>query len=1531
MAEIDGGALSFKSVLDNDQLNAAIDETLRRVQGFSDAVVGSGDVMDKTTQEMVECIEIQRKVVQDLENSYNDLTSKINAIEPGDAQNKLIEQADSLKQELDAERQGLVALMNEFSNLQETTSGAAMSLEQIRAALGQIGDSCAEQEQEITRLETQYKQLSTQMDDAFRSGRDDEYRAINDRMSALKGEITVRTQLLNELRDQSNALENEAGKIEKASSAAKESAQSHVSFRTRLREVREELMQMELAGDTGSAKYKELQARMGALSEAMDAVTTQQNMLKRGERMWDGLLSGLSGVSGAFSAAQGAVALFSGENENLQKIMLKVQSLMAVTIGLKEVQLALDKDEAFRLVTINGLKEWWNKLLAIGRGEQAASTAATVADTAATAADTAATTANTAAQQANTAAQTGNTAAQGAHTAAQAKDTAAAVAGTAAHIGLAGALRMVGAAIKSIMPLGLIAAALGAAIAVISKFIGKTREAKKASEEFSKAVIDGCYKPIGNIELLSAKWKALGDNMEAKNKFIEENKAAFDELGVSVNGITDAENLLIANKGAFINAMMAKARAAIYTEQAMQATKELMEAQQKLEKAPKTYVTQKGTYTDGYGTERKGIVTVKNSKWQEAEDAVKAAQAKMDSLFEKARLEQANQFEAMNDANIDSVKQYEDGTIGALEQAIQDKQAKLKELKIGSKEFTDTQESIADLQRQLDKAQGKKDTTTKTSAGDTKDPFIEKLNKYKAEYQRFQKYVNSGDEVLVRSANQEFAGLLAEGATYIDYLKNQRDQILSVDVASRTKEQNQRLRQLNDSIAEETKSTVLDAFNDELNAQLSNARTVLDMLNVIEKMRKELSGDGSELDNEKQTILDDAQSRLQEQAKEQVKGLLSQYASSTDKQFAKIQQYYDNVELLESALAKATTEKDRQMIQSALDTYKKLYQLGLDNEDDLLALNEESLRRYGSYEDKRLAITREYEQRIAAAKASGLDDVAKRLEGERDLEILKETEEYKAIFSDLADMTITSAEKSRNAIVSMLNDLVRQGKITASQYRDMLDSIDSKMNSMFKGQVWQMLLGNKKGAGVMNFLFGEGDLASKIDSFRTIFSGAQNDLGAMVGDSAEIANNMNMSTQGAANAAGAANSAAQGAQGAAQGAIGAAQGAAGAISIVDAIIRAVYQTLRGISDILVTVGELYDSFGKSDKTDKLNEAAAVINSFNEPVMSGWENFKNGNAMGAIADTVKSIIGPIVTINKILDNRKDKIISDHAEAVEDLGNAYTQLSWEIDRALGGDYYQLQQKSIENLEQQKKEIQEMQRLEEEKKNTDESKVKDYQEQQAELNRQIQDIYDEMSQNILVGDVKSMADNLGSAIVDAFMQGEDAAEAWGETVDDIVNDIVKNLVIQKVIQEPLGNLISKYTERWFDDKGNFKGFDTVIGDIDNLGEELTDMYPDLQEALEALKEKLHLSADDNADDTSLSGAVKGITEETAGILEGYMNAIRMNQMESTQVLRQSLQALNTIANNTAYNRLLQDILSVVRNLQKPTGDSLRSQGLS
>ena len=1461
MAEINNGTLSFKSILDNGQLNAAIDETLRRVQGFSNAVAGSGDVMDKTTQEIVECIEIQRKVIQGLEDSYNDLTAKINAIEPGEAQNQLIVEANEVKKELDAEKQGLVELMNELNILQKVSSGAASSLDQIRSTLGQIGAACEEHEQEISRLSAEYDRVSRAASDAFMSGRDDDYRALQDRADAIKGEVTVRKQLLNELRNQSNALEDEAQKIEKAAQEAENAAQSHVSFRTRLREVREELMQLELAGDTSSERYKQLQAQMGELSEAMDAVTTQQNMLKRGERMWDGLLSGLSGVSGAFSAAQGAVALFSGENENLQKIMLKVQSLMAITIGLKEVQLALDKDEAFQLVTINGLKEWWNKLLAVGRGEQVAATAATVADTAATVADTAATTANTAAQQANTAAQTGNTAAQGANAVATGAQATAAVAGTAANIGLAGAFRMVGAAIKSIPVFGWIAAGIAALVAVISHFVSKANEAKKAAQEFSEAIIDGCYKPIGSVELLSAKWNALGDDMEAKKKFVEENKMAFDELGVSINGVTDAENLLIANKGAFVDAMVAKAKAAIYTEQAMQATKDLMEAQQKLEVTPKAYVSKRGTYKDGYGVERKGITMVKSSDWQEAEDAVNAAQAKLDGLLEKARLEQAKQVEAMNDANIDSVKQYEAGTIGALEKAIQNKQAKLKELKIGSKEFSDTQKSIADLQKQLDKAQGRNNATTKTSTN-TQDPFIEKLNKYRSEYQRFQKWVNSGDEVLVRSANQEFSKLLAEGATYIDYLKNQRDQILQIDVANRTKSQNKQLRQLNDAIAEETKKTVLEAFNEELNAQLSNARTVLDMLNIIEQKRKELSGDGTELDNAKAESLNEAEENAQDQLRQETESLLEEYASYVEQKRRLEQQFNDDVALMMREREKATTDAQRAEIDNAIQNRTTQYNKDVRNiggvdYDAMLA-------EYGTFEERKQAIIDDYDDKRRAAQEAGNTEMVEAIDRAQAqalskfaLDELQAHPDWELMFGDLDEISTRKLQE----LIDKINNL--DGAYLGIEFdpKD-LETLKGNIEKM-KKEIQERNPFSSLVSSIKDYIKAE-DEASKKTALTNVFKSAS-----------------------------------------------------GAIDLVGGAFDAV---TSGLEKMGVTMDE---------------QTQAIIGDIGG-ILDGAGQVASGIATGNPLSIIQGSVGLLSSAFDLFnsrDRKAEKSIKRHQEAIDKLKASYEQLEWAVDKALGAEVYNNQMGLIHNMEQQQEHLRGMIRDEESKKKTDNGKIQDYQNQIAELDRQIQDMYDEIANDILQTNAKDFASTLADSLTEAFKAGEDAANAFEQTVNEVLQNAIVNQLKKKFLENQLQSALdSLYTDMgyWSGDNFIFDGLtDAEIADFKAKVQAAANNY---NQALDVYKDLFKdLEIDDDSED-SLTGAVKGVTEETADIIAGQMNAIRINQMEATQVLRQSLQALNTIANNTAYNRYLAGIERIITILERnSTGDSLRAQGLS
>lgn len=1461
MAEIDGGALSFKSIMDNDQLNAAINETMRRVQGFSDAVVGSGDVMDKTTQEIVECIEIQRKVVQDLETTYSDLNAKINTIEPGDAQSILMNEARQVKDELDAERQGLVALMNELNSLQATNNAAAMSMEQIRVTLGQIGSACEEHENELVRLEDEYKRLSTQMSDAFMSGHDDEYRALQSKVNAIKGEITVRKQVLNELREQSNALEEEASKLEKAAQEAENAAKTHVSFRTRLREVREELATLELSGDTDSSRYKELQQQLGELSEAMDAITTQQNMLKRGERMWDGLLSGLSGVSGMFSAAQGAVALFAGENENLQKIMLKVQSLMAITIGLKEVQLALDKDEAFQLVTINGLKEWWNKLLAVGRGEQVASTAATVADTAATVADTAATTANTAAKQANTAAQTGNATAQAANTVATGAQATAATAGTVANIGLAGAFRMVGAAIKSIPVFGWILAGISALIALVTHFVGKANEAKKAQEEWYKSIAENAYKPIATLEELSLKWNALGDDLEAKKKFIEANKKAFDELGVSINGVTDAENLLIANKQAFINAQIEKAKAMILVQQAQEKVKTLMEQEQKYNAMPdKTTKTVMTGVIPGSDIPVYKQVLVPNKAKAELKTQMDELRGEITKGFTDAANAESNGWNLLKQAGIDASNTYKDGTLGAIEQAIQSKQAALKTL-TNNADYKAAMQEIQNLQKQADAITGKKTTTGGSSTN--KDPFLEKLNKYKAEYQRFNKWVNSGDSVLIQSANAEFQGLLAQGATYIDYLKNQRDQILSVDIANRTKEQNKQLRQLNDAIAEETKKTVLEAFNNELNEQLTNAQTVIEMLNIIDQKRKELEADskGTDLDNAKAESLDEAEKNAQEQLKQETEALLEEYASYVEQKRMLEEQFNNDIVLLMRKREQATTDAERAEIDKAIQNRTNKYNKDVNNiggvdYDALLA-------EYGNFEQRKQAIIDEYEEKRKAAQAAGNTEMVEALNKAQEQALskfalgeLQAHPDWELMFGDLDEISTRKLQE----LIDKINGL--DGAYLGIEF-------DPKDLETLKNKISEMQ-----------------DEIQERNPFKALVSSIK-EYGKASDDESKKKSLTNMF-----------------------------ESASSAIDLVGGTLDAV---TSGLEKMGVTMDE---------------ETQAIIGDLGG-ILDGASQVATGIATGNPLSIIQGSIGLLSSAFDLFntrDRKAEKQIKAHKKALEQLQSAYAQLEWQIEKALGGDVYSGQMQAIRNMEQQRQHLQEMWEAEESKKKTDGDKVNEYKEQYAELGRQIEDMYDEISKDILQTDAVDFAGTLGDALVEAFKQGEDAATAFENTVNQVLQNAIVNQLKKKFLEKQLQGALDDLENSM----GYWNGDDFVFDGLTDA--EIEDFKRRVQAAANNFNEALGIYSDIFKDlnieepDDSLTGAVKGVSEETASILAGQVNAIRINQLEATSILRQSLQTLNTIAANTAYNRYLSRIERIITILESNSaGDSLRSQGLS
>lgn len=1471
MADVNGGALSFTSIMDNDQMNAAIEETLRRVQGLSDAVVGSGDTMDNTTQEIVESIQIQKRVIEELEKTVADLNERINSVEPGTAQDALIEQANAARTELDGEKQGMVALINELNNLQRANEGAASASEDIRNGLSQIGAACEMHENAIAALKKEYEQITQTMNGALKSGNDNEYRALRDRAQAIKGEIATRKSLLNELREQSNALEGEASRMEQARAAAENTAQAHVSLRQQIRALKEEMADAVANGiDEQSEAYKKMVNELGRLQDIQGDIQSQGSVLANDEATFAGVLSGLNGVVGGFTAAQGAVALFAGENENLQKIMLKVQSLMSITMGLQQVAQTLNKDSAFSLITLNKAKEWWNNLLAVGRGEQIASTAATAADTTATIASTAATTANAAAEQASNTAKTASVGATTGAAAAQAVQTASATAGTVANIGLAGAFRMVGAAIKSIPVFGWILAGISALIALVSHFVSKANESKKATEEWYETIAENAYKPIASIMELSDKWNALGNDLEAKKQFIENNKKAFEDLGVSIRDVVDAENVLVANKTAFINAQIEKAKATIYLQQAQEKVKELIKKEQEYNAMSdtKSMWVQTSTFGTGYWVE-----TANNEK-EKAKTALDGLRAEISKGFQNAANAERNGWNILKKAGIGATQTYTKGSLGAIEQAIQLKQEALKHL-TNNDDYKKAMAEIEKLQKQADKITGKTTTSSGSGGGSShhrssggggtkKDAFLEKLAKYKSEYSRFLKWVNSNDPIIQQAAKKEFDGLLKQGATYIDYLKNQRDIILQVDVANRSKTQNKHLRQLNDAIAEETKKTVLEAFNNELSDSLSNAKTVIEMLNVIEAKRKQLANDGTELDNAEKEALDNAEKQAQEKAKQQTDALLTEYASFVEQKRRLEEQFNADMELLTRKRAKASTDAERAEIDQAIANRTKKYNTDTSKVGDYDAI----LNQYGGYEQKKERIAEQYAERRRIAELNGNKDLLEKLaKAEQDelsklqSDLIKNSGDWQNLFGNLDELTTKTIKRLIAKIEGMKAtigvDLNPQDlKALTDQLNKARSEVEKRNPFTALGAAWKRLkeaIKDGKGLG--------SDEAKK----------ATKDVATAV---------------------------------------------SGSIDLINGTFNAV---TNGLQKMGVSMDE---------------ETQAILGDIGG-IMDGASQVAQGIATGNPLSVIQGSIGLLSSAFDLFnsrDRKAEKQIKKHQKAIKQLENAYKQLEWQIGKALGGEVYKNQQAAIRNMKEQQEHLKASWEAEERKKKTDHDRVNDFKEQYAELGRQIEDMIDEISNDLLQTTAKDFANDLGDALVEAFNKGEDAAKAMETTV----NSVLKNLVVNQLKKKFLENQLQGALDNLEKDMGYWNGDDFVF---DGLTQAEIDRFKSAVGAAssnfnQALKQYEEIFKDMGLDDTdeSLTGAAKGISEESANILAGQMNAIRINQLDTNEVLRQSLQALNTIAINTAYNKYLSRIERIITIMESNQGgNALRSQGLS
>lgn len=284
-------------------------------------------------------IEAQRKEINRVTGDLEKMQQRLATMKPGPAQLELAADAaackkalseelgalESLQKQHDIARQGVGRLEAEYKKMQQAEEQAAAGAQTLK-------DRIAAQKDVIRQVEADVKNLQKAYDKA----------APGNAQSAALAELNAAKKVLAE----------EKGQLAALTAEQERNRESNRRLSLQLRELQDAMVKMRLNGEQDTEEYRRMATEAAKLRDTIADLQQQTRILSDDDANLKGLASGLTGLTGAFSAAMGVMGLFASENENLAKIQTRVQSVMAVTIGLQQAFNALNKDSAFRLVTV---------------------------------------------------------------------------------------------------------------------------------------------------------------------------------------------------------------------------------------------------------------------------------------------------------------------------------------------------------------------------------------------------------------------------------------------------------------------------------------------------------------------------------------------------------------------------------------------------------------------------------------------------------------------------------------------------------------------------------------------------------------------------------------------------------------------------------------------------------------------------------------------------------------------------------------------------------------------------------------------------------------------------------------------------------------------------------------------------------------------------------------------------------------------------------------------------------------------------
>lgn len=319
-----------------DGLSAGLDKT-----GLAVEILATKS--EKAAHVISARIEEQKKAIDQVTSDLGRMEKQLADMKPGTAQEELAVEVTACRKVLDEERGSLQQLEKEHATAEKAVQSLRKEYEKIslseeRAAVENqtLTDRIREQKAVIKQVEADVKNLE----------------------KTYKNAAPGNSQLviLDELNAAKKALQEEKNQLSAYQAEQERTRVSSKRLSMQLRELQDSMAKLRLEGKQDSEEYRRMAGEAANLADTIADLRTQTNILSNDDANLQGFMSGVSGLAGIFTTATGALSLFASENENLAKIQTRVQSVMAITMGLQQVFNALNKDSAFRLVTVVKMK-----------------------------------------------------------------------------------------------------------------------------------------------------------------------------------------------------------------------------------------------------------------------------------------------------------------------------------------------------------------------------------------------------------------------------------------------------------------------------------------------------------------------------------------------------------------------------------------------------------------------------------------------------------------------------------------------------------------------------------------------------------------------------------------------------------------------------------------------------------------------------------------------------------------------------------------------------------------------------------------------------------------------------------------------------------------------------------------------------------------------------------------------------------------------------------------------------------------------